>query len=144
MQCTISWRKAVLAAMLLAVGAGFGAAANKYSKPRSVIHVVTLYYKDGTTEDQKKTVLEGIEKMASEVPGLKNVWLKSVKVQGSRMEKQPDGSMKTRPFTDAFVMEFENEAAFKAYEEHPAHRAWSDKVYLPVRGYSSTHDITNQ
>ena len=94
--------------------------------------------------DEEKGVLDGIEKMASEVPGLKNLWLKSVKVQGSRMEKQPDGSMKTRPFTDAFVMEFENEAAFKAYEENPAHRAWSDKVYLPVRGYSSTHDITNQ
>jgi hypothetical protein len=45
-------------------------------------------------------------------------------------------------FTDAFVMEFEDDAAFKAYDNHPAHRAW-EKVYTPVRGRSSTHDITN-
>lgn len=117
-------------------------AANKFAKPKSIVHVVTLYYKDGTTDEQKKAVLDGIEKMAAEVPGLKNVWLKSVKVQGAYMEKQPDGSMKARPFTDAFVMEFENEAAFKAYDDHPAHRAW-EKVYTAVRGRSSTHDITN-
>lgn len=145
MQLRISFGKALLAsASLLAVGACLGAAVNRFNKPRSVVHVVTLYYKDGTTEEQKKAVLEGVEKMASEIPGIRNVWLKSMKVQGSRAEKQPDGTTKTRMFTDAFVMEFENEAAFKAYEEHPSHRAWSDKTYVPLRGYSYTHDITNQ
>ncbi len=145
MQLKISLAKALLAsASLLAVGASLGAAVNRYNKPRSVVHVVTLYYKDGTTEDQKKAVLEGVEKMASEIPGIRNVWLKGLKVQGSRAEKQPDGTTKTRMFTDAFALEFDSEAAFKAYEEHPAHRAWSDKTYLPLRGYSYTHDITNQ
>lgn len=144
MQMKISLHKALFASVaLLAVGAGFGAAVNRYNKPKSVLHVVTLYYKDGTTEDQKKAVLEGVEKMASEVPGIRNVWLKPLKVQGSRVEKQPDGTSKTRMFTDAFVLEFENEAAFKAYEEHAAHRAWSDKTYIPLRGWSYTHDITN-
>lgn len=137
-------RTLVLSTSLLAVGAGFGAAINRFNKPRSVLHVVTLYYKDGTTEDQKKAIVESVEKMASEIPGIKNVWLKPLKVQGSRQEKQADGTMKTRMFTDAFVLEFENEAAFKAYEEHPAHRAWSEKTYIPLRGYSYTHDITNQ
>ena len=94
------------------------------------------------TEEQKKAVLDGIEKMASEIPGLKNVWLKGIKVQGAYQEKQPDGTFKNRPFTDAFVMEFENEAAFKAYDDAPAHRAW-EKIYTTVRARSSTHDITN-
>jgi len=127
------------AVLLVALGAF---AANKYNKPKSVVHVITLYYKDGTTDEQKKAVLDATEKMASEVPGLKNLWLKPLKVQGSAQEKQPDGTIKTRQFTDAIVMEFESEAAFKAYENHPAHRAW-ETVYTAVRGRSSTHDITN-
>lgn len=143
MQLTVTRPRAIIASLaLLALGAAAGYAANKYSKPRSVIHVVTLYYKDGTTDEQKKAVLDGIEKMASEVPGLKNIWLKPVKVQGVYMEKQSDGSMKARPFTDAFVMEFENDAAFQAYANHPSHKAW-EEIYTKVRGRSSTHDITN-
>lgn len=125
--------------LLAALGA---VAANKYNKPKSVLHVITLYYKDGTTDAQKKAVLDATEKMAGEVPGLKNLWLKPLKVQGVYAERQADGSVVNRPFTDAIVMEFEDEAAFKAYDNHPAHRAW-EKVYSEVRGRSSTHDITN-
>jgi hypothetical protein len=143
MQIELGWRKALAAGIaLMALGAGAVLAANKFGKPKSVVHVVALYYKDGTTDEQKQAVLDGIEKMASEIPGIKNVWLKSTKMQGSYMEKLPDGSYKAHPFTDAFVMEFENEAAFKAYDDHPAHRAW-EKVYTAVRGRSSTIDITN-
>ncbi len=140
----LSLKNAILAgAALLALGVGAGAAVNKYGKPKSIIHVVTLYYKDGTTDEQKKSVLDGIEKMAAEIPGIKNVWLRGVKVQGAYVEKQADGSMKSRPFTDAFAIEFEDERAFKAYDDHPAHRAW-EKIYVPLRARSSTHDITNQ
>lgn len=143
MQLNLTRTRTLLAALaLVALGAAAGFAANKYSKPKSIIHVVTLYYKDGVTEEQKKAVLDGIEKMASEIPGMKNIWLKSIKVQGAYMEKQPDGSMKARPMTDAFVMEFENEAAFQAYANHPAHKAW-EEIYVKVRGRSTTHDITN-
>jgi len=62
------------ASLLVALGRAAGFAANRFGKPKSVIHVVTLYYKDGTTEEQKKSVLDAIEKMASAVPGIKNVW----------------------------------------------------------------------
>jgi hypothetical protein len=143
MKYRMSISNALLAGvLLLALGAGAGLAMMKHSAPKSVIHVVTLYYKDDVTDEQKKSVLAGIEKMADEVPGLKNVWLRSVKVQGSIVEKQADGTSVTRPFTDAFVMEFESEAAFKAYGDHPAHKAW-EKIYMPLRGRSSTCDITN-
>jgi cell division protein FtsX len=143
-------KTAVVAGLaLLAIGAAAGYAANRFGKPKSVIHVVTLYYKDGTTDEQKKAVLAAIEKMAAELPGVKNVWLKSTKVQGAYMEKVTENkekpaevSYKAHPFTDAFVVEFEDQAAFERYADHPAHKAF-EEVYIPVRGRSSTHDITN-
>jgi len=66
------------AVALVALGAGIGVAANRYGKPSTIIHVVTLFYKDGTTDAQKKAVLDGVEKMAGEVPGIKNIWLKGI------------------------------------------------------------------
>lgn len=124
---------AAVAALSLGLAAGIHAMANQFGKPKSVIHVVTLYYAPGTTAAQKKQVLDGIEKMAAEIPGIKNVWLKSVKVQGDA-----GGT----PLTDAFVMEFADEKALQVYADHPAHRAW-EKIYFAVRGESRTHDITN-
>jgi hypothetical protein len=129
----------VMAMALLALGT---LAANKFNKPKSVLHIITLYYKDGTTAEQKKAVLDATEKMAAEVPGLKNLWLKPLKVQGLYVEAKTDGTTVNHPFTDAIVMEFEDEAAFKAYENHPAHKAW-EKVYQDARGRSSTHDVSN-
>lgn len=127
---------------LVALGAGIGVAANKYGKPSTIIHVVTLFYKDGTTEEQKKAVLDGVEKMAGEVPGMKNIWLKGIKAQVSATIKDAEGKMVEKRMTDAIVMEFESEAAFKAYDDHAAHRAW-EAIYTPVRGQSRTTDITN-
>ncbi len=131
----MNWmRRALVAGGMLALfGAGLVVGANTYNKPKSIIHVVTLYWKEGTTQAQRQKALDGVEKMAAEMPGIKNVWLKSIKVQGDA-----GGTA----LQSAFVMEFENEAAFKAYDNHPAHRAW-EKVYMPVRGESRTHDITN-
>ncbi|HBY61012.1 MAG TPA: hypothetical protein DEH78_14410 [Solibacterales bacterium] len=130
------------AAAMTLLGASLLPAQNKYEKPKSIIHVVTLVYKEGTTPEQRQAVLDGIEKMAGAIPGLNRVWLKSVKVQGGYVQKLPSGEVKVHNFTDAFVMEFANEKAFKTYDDHPAHRAW-EKVYLEVRGRSSTSDITN-
>ena len=111
-------------------------------KPKSIIHVVTLYWKDGTTDVQKKAVLDGIEKMGKEIPGITRVWLKGVKVQGNYPVKQANGEIKVFPITDAFVIEFKDEAALKAYADHPAHKEW-EKIYTEVRGRSVTSDITN-
>jgi hypothetical protein len=142
-QVTINLKNAVLAsAALIALGAGAAWAANKYGKPKSVIHVVTLSYKEGTTDAQKKQVLDGVEKMAAEVPGIRNVWLKSTKVQGYQYEKLANGTTEYRRMTDAFVMEFESEAAMAAYADHPAHAAW-EKIYVPLRQRSATSDVTN-
>jgi hypothetical protein len=143
MRFTPGFRKAVLTAFACALlGAGSTKAANEFGKPKSVIHFITLFYKDGATEEDKKTVMKATEKMASEVPGIKNIWLKPVRVQGDVQEKQPDGSVKVRRMTDAIVIEFESEAAFKAYADHPAHKAW-EAIYTPLRGQSRTSQVTN-
>lgn len=143
MRFNLGLKKAILAALACAaLGAGLMWAANEYGRPKSVIHVITLYYKDGATEEDKKTVIAATEKMASEIPGIKNLWLKPIRVQGEVQEKQADGSIKQRRMTDAIVIEFESEAAFKAYADHPAHKTW-ESVYVPLRGQSRTSQITN-
>lgn len=135
-----SWKGIlVLCLVVLGVAGLLAFGAQKYGKPKSILHIVTLYYKPGTTEQQKQAVLSGIEKMAAEVPGIKNIWLKGVKVQGEYLEK---GAEKPTRYTDAFVIEFENEEAFEKYTDHPSHKEW-EKLYLPIRGRSTTHDITN-
>jgi hypothetical protein len=124
-------RKIVLfsTGVLLLFGAGVLVGANQFGRPKSVIHVVTVRWKADTSEQQRQAAIQGIEKMASEIPGVKNIWTKTLKVQG-------------QGYHNAFVMEFADEAAFKAYGDHRAHREW-EKVYLPIRDQSTTHDITN-
>jgi antibiotic biosynthesis monooxygenase (ABM) superfamily enzyme len=124
-------RKTVLgiSGAILVFGAGLLTGANHFGKPKSVVHVVTVRWKADSTEDQRQAALKGVEKMAAELPGIKNVWLKTLKVQGDN-------------YNNAFVMEFQDEAAFKAYADAPAHQEWN-KVYLAIRDQSTTHDITN-
>ena len=45
-------------------------------------------------------------------------------------------------YNATFAMEFESKAAFDAYTNSAAHKAW-EKIYLPLREESHTQDITN-
>ncbi len=143
MRMKMTLRQVLGAAVLLALGTGFGVAAHKYGKPRTVVHVVTLTYREGTSEDEKRAVLAGVEKVAAEIPGIRNVWLKPSKVEGYQYEKLAHGKEKYHRMTDAFVIEFDSAAAMDAYANHPAHRAW-EKLYVPLRARSATSDITNE
>ena len=124
-------RKAVLATMAAVglFGAGILVGQNKFNKPKSLLHVVTIQWKEGATPEQKQKALAAVDTMAGKVPGITNAWTKGIKVQGEG-------------FTDAFVLEFKDKAAFDAYADNPAHKDF-EEVYLPVRGRSTTHDITN-
>jgi hypothetical protein len=106
---------------------------NQFGAPKSVVHVVTLKWKKEATAAQRQQALDGVRVMASKIPGIRNIWIKTLKVQG------PSADM---PFDAAFVMEFADEAALKAYADHPAHREW-EAIYIPIRESSRTHDITN-
>lgn len=111
--------------VILAVGIAIGQ--GKFGQPKSVLHVVTVKWKEGTTAEQRQKAIDGVKTLASKYPGITNVWLKPIKVQG----------------TDAvFVMEFKDEAALKAYVDTPAQKEWYE-IYIPVRGQSQTHDVTN-
>ncbi len=97
-------------------------------KPKSVIHVITIQWKAGTTDAQIAKALKAAETM--NYPGLKNVWTRPIKMQLDEGYK------------NIIVMEFESEEALKNYADSPAQKAWYD-VYMPIRGESRTHDITN-
>ena len=111
----------------LALTAGILEAAAK--KPVSVIHVVTIKWKEGTTLDQIAAALKGAETVSNSYKGIERIWTKALKVQGSG-------------YTHAIVMEFKDEKSLKDYTDSPAQKEWY-KIYLPIRGESTTHDITN-
>jgi len=96
--------------------------------PKSVIHVVTVSWKAGTTPEQIKAALDGAQALPAQYKGITHVWTKSIKVQGGK--------------ANAIVMEFVDEAALKAYTDSPAQKEWY-KVYMPIREESTTFDITN-
>ena len=112
---------------LFAAGVLFGA--NKFNQPKTLVHVVTIQWNDGTTDAQKQAVYDGVRKMAAEIPGIRNIWTKPIKVQG-------------QGYTGAFAIEFDSKEALDAYAKTPAHAEWM-KVYSPVHKESTTHDITN-
>src|SRR5258706_11488523 len=101
----------VSALALIALGA------NKFSAPHSIIHVVTILWKEDSTPEQQQASLEGVKKMAAEIPGIKNVWIKQLKVQG-RGRPGKDGKP-GRPYEAAFVIEFAHQAAADRYVDHP-------------------------
>jgi len=115
------------AAVLFASGVMVGQ--NKYNKPKSIIHLVTIQWTPEASPEARQAAIDGVEKMAAEIPGIKNIWLKPIRVQ-------------PRDFTAAFAIEFEDQAAADRYAKHPAHEAWN-KVYLPVRAESRSQQVTN-
>lgn len=118
---------ASVATLLLAAGLLVGA--NTFNAPPTILHVITVQWKADSTPAQQQAAIDGLRKMAAEVPGIRNIWIKKLKVQPAE-------------FSTVFAIEFENKAAFDAYANHPAHKAW-EKVYLPLREESRTQDITN-
>ena len=123
---------ALLASTLLVFGAITVRAGD--TAPKSAIHVVTVAWKVGTTPEQIQAALDGVKALPGAFPGITRVWTKAIKVQN------PPGTTLNR--THVIVMEFADEAALKAYTDSPAQKEWY-KLYTPIRGQSTTHDITN-
>ena len=116
-----------VACALLMIGVAAGA--NTFGTPSTILHVATVQWKADSTPPQQQAAIDGIRKMAAEVPGIKNIWIKKVKVQPAE-------------FHTVFAIEFENKAAADAYADHPAHKAWG-KIYQPVHEESRSLQITN-
>jgi Stress responsive A/B Barrel Domain len=123
-------RRALFATALIAVFAlGVTLGANKFAQPKSIVHIVTVKWKADSTPEQQQKAIDGVKTMAAAINGVTNVWLKTVKVQGEG-------------YNAVFAMEFANQAAFDSYAKHPAHAEW-EKLYLPIRDRSTTHDVSN-
>jgi len=117
----------LIAAVLLAIGTNT-LPAQSPTAPHTVIHVVTVKWKADATPQQIQAALDGVKALPEAYKGITRVWTKSIKVQGGK--------------ANAFVMEFADEAALKAYADSPAQKDWY-KTYLPIREESTTFDITN-
>jgi hypothetical protein len=124
---SISRKILLFCAMATVFALGVVAGQNKFGQPKSILHIITVKWTPESTPEQRQAAIDGVKTMASQIPGITNVWLKKIKAQ----EKD-----------NVIVMEFKNQAAFDAYVAHPAHKKW-EEIYLPIRGLSHTHDITN-
>jgi hypothetical protein len=117
------------AAVVFGAGVLVGQGQNKYGTPSSILHVVTVQWKADSTAEQQTAAIDGVKTMAGAIPGIKNIWIKKLKVQPAT-------------YSTVFAIEFENKAAFDRYTDAPAHKAW-EKIYLPIHEVSTTHDVTN-
>ena len=116
---------ALVTAGLLALGT---VNASAQTAPKSVIHVVTVSWKEDAKPEQIKAALDGVTAMPAKFKGMTRTWVKAIKVQGTA--------------THVIVMEFADEAALKAYSGSDAQKEWY-KAYLSIRAKSTTFDITN-
>jgi hypothetical protein len=117
----------VLAAALF--GAGILAGKNTFHQPNTIVHLVTVQWTPDSTPEQQQAAIDGVKTMGAEISGIKNIWIKSVRVQ-------------PRDYNAAFAIEFENKAAADAYVDHPAHLAWK-KLYDPIHKESHSQQVTN-
>ena len=121
----------LVASSLLASGA---LAADQSSAPNSVIHVITVAWKEGTKPEQIQAAVDGVKALPAAFKGITRVWVKAIKVQNPKEL--------TLPKSHVFVMEFADEAALKAYAGSDAQKKWYES-YTPIRAQSTTYDVTN-
>ncbi len=118
----------VLAACLI-LGGLMPLVSAEVNMPKTIIHHVTLKWKAGCTDADKAKVISDLKAILSEVQGVRNFWAKSTKVQ-------------PQDYSQTFVIEFENDAALKAYAAHPKKKAWND-FYYSIRETSYNSVTTN-
>ena len=100
------------------------------TKPKTVIHVITVKWKSDATPAQIEQAIHGAEALPSQYPGIARVWTNPIKKQ------LPEG------YSHVIVMEFVNEDALEKYADSPAQKKWYE-LYMPIREESRTSDITN-
>ena len=120
----------LLVAGVLSLGLNLHAAekAGSATAPKTVIHVVTVDFKAGTTPEQIKAATDGVHKLPSQFKGITRVWTRVIKNQSGK--------------SHIFVMEFASEQALTEYAGSAAQAEWY-KVYTNIREESATSDITN-
>jgi len=104
-------------------------AQNKFGQPKTVIHVVVYKWKNTASEDDKEQELKGIKTLAAQIPGIKNIWLKTERNQ-------------IRDFDGVYAIEFASLEAAADYAESPKHEAWR-KRWEELRENSVSFQVSN-
>ena len=120
----------VTALISLSATGSWLAAQNRFGTPKTIIHLSVIQWKEGVSDADKKKALDGVKDMAAKIPGIKNVWTKALRVQ-------------PQDYHDAFVIEFENQAAADRYAKDPVHDAWTE-TFAKIREASLSPQITNE
>ncbi len=128
---TRSLISAAVAAVLFVAGVLVGqqAKARVVGQPKTIIHFVSLKFRPGVSDADRAKAIAGVKTMAAQIPGIKNIWLKTIRVQ-------------PQDFNAVFAIEFVNQDAADDYRDHPAHQAW-EKEYLGIRENSLSGQATN-
>jgi Stress responsive A/B Barrel Domain len=111
------------------LGTQHASAINRFGQPKTVIHVVAYKFKDTTSLNDQEQAIAGIKDMASKIPGIKNIWLKTERNQ-------------IRDFSGVYVIEFINAEAAADYAESPLHDAWRKK-WEQLRENSLSFQVSN-
>lgn len=120
---------ALAVAGVFAAGLAVGQNKNKYGTPKTIVHLVALKWKEGVSAADRQKAIDGVKTMAAEIPGIKNVWIKTIRVQ-------------PQDYNAVFAIEFADQAAADRYRDHPAHKEW-EKFYLSIRQESRSFQATN-
>ena len=105
------------------------AAQNRFGQPKTVIHVVVYKWKNTASEDDKEQALKGLKTLAAQIPGIKNIWLKTQRNQ-------------IREFDGVYAIEFATPEAAADYAESPKHEAWR-KRWEELRENSLSFQASN-
>ena len=127
---------AALAAVIFAAGFGAGTwrtrnveAQNRFGQPKTVLHVVVYKWKSFASQDDKDQAIKGIKTLAAQIPGIKNIWLKTQRNQ-------------IRDFDGVYAIEFTSPEAAADYAESPKHEVWR-KRWEELRENSLSFQVSN-
>lgn len=109
--------------------AGYVAGESQFGQPKTILHISLLKWKADAPEAEKQKAIEGIQEMAAKIPGIKNIWVKTRRMQ-------------PRDYDAAFAIEFEDQDAAERYAEDPVHAAWSEQLQK-IREASISPQLTN-
>jgi hypothetical protein len=125
-------RRTLAVGVLAAVFAGgylLGQVRKKASTPPTLIHFVAVKWRAESSEAGRQKVLDGIKTMATQIPGIKNVWIKTIRIQVSG-------------YNAVYAIEFASRDAADDYRDHPAHKEW-EKAYSEIRETSISMQASN-
>jgi hypothetical protein len=108
---------------------GYAAGQNRFGQPKTVLAISLIKFNPGVSDAQGQKVIDGVRDMAAKIPGIKNIWIKTAR-------------MEPRDFDATFVIEFVDRAAADRYAESPIHDAWS-KQLQQIRLTSISPQVTN-